>query len=50
MHQEGQTVLLNAGQALSSMFPLGIVLFVKLKADHHHISSLNNAKYIQGSS
>ena len=49
LHQEGQTVLLNAGHALSSMFPLGIVLFVKLKAGQHHLLS-TTVKCIQGSS
>ena len=39
----------NAGHALSSMFPLGLVSFEKLKAGHHHLLS-TTLKCIQGSS
>ena len=49
LHQEGQTVLINDGHALSSMFPLGLVLFVKLKAGHHHLLT-TTLKYNHGSS
>ena len=44
LHQKGQTVLLNAGYALSSMIPSGLVLFVKLKASWSSPSFLNNTK------
>ena len=41
--------LLNACHALSSMFPLELVLFIKLKAGHHHLFS-TTLKCIQGRS
>ena len=41
--------LLNACHALSSMLPLGLVLFIKLKAGHHHLFS-TTLKCIQGRS